>query len=388
MTAPIPSVLTWSAAALRQWLGGGVPADATPADAAPADAGRFLREQRLEILASAWLPGLCSPAEYARHALFHQRLLSVGAGLAARLESAGIPCLCLRGPFAAARLYPDPAERPFRDLDLLIPRRQAREALRELCAAGFRLEEPRMPAGYFLRNHLHWMTIRDRDGIVCDLHWAVEHRFRPYRIDLDALFSHSRMVEARGHSWREPAPGHLFLLGALHARKHLPAGFDPHDATTLLFFPGCLFQWLDLALMSRSAIDWERVAELAAEWNIQAVAGLAVRQLHHGFGIRLPDPMASLEALAPASAALPPAWARRLAFPVIGRMACFRTSKVADAVEYIARPHPSGRRVPTALRRAGALLRVGAAAADTLVCAGWAGLGRKPAPPHHRPATP
>ncbi len=383
MNALTPDAVTWSAAALRQWVGGRLPAEAPPADAA-----RFLREQRMEILAAAWMPGLCTPAEYARRALFHQRLLSEGAGLAARLESAGIPCLCLRGPFAGAMLYPDPADRPFRDLDILIPRGQAREALPIFRAAGFRLEQPRMPAGYFLRNHLHWMLLRDRDGLVCDAHWAVEHRFRPYRVDLDALFAESRRVEARGQAWREPAPEQLFLLSVLHARKHLPAGFDPQDTNGLLFSPGCLFQWLDLALMCRSALDWNRVARLAADWNVEAATGLAARQLRLGLGIRLPEPIAGLEALAPLSTARPPAWARRLVFPALGRKACFRSSKVADAVEYIARPHPSGRLLPTVVRRTAALFRVGLAALDTLVCAGWAGLGRKRFPPHQRPATP
>lgn len=383
MTSTRQSLMQWSAEALRQWLAGGA-----PSSPAPADAARFLREQRLEVLAAAWMPGLASPTEYARQALFQQRLVAEGAGLAARLEAAGIPCLCLRGPFAAAALYPDPADRPFRDLDLLIPREHARKALHVFRAAGFRLDQPRMPAGYFLRNHLHWMTVRDRDGIVCDLHWAVEHRFRPYRIDLGALFESSRRVESRGHAWREPGPEHHFLLSALHARKHLPAGFDPEDTSAMLFAPGCLFQWLDLALVSRQAIDWQLVARLAAGWNVEAVAGLAVRQLRRALGLQLPAPMAALEALAPAATSRPPAWTGRLAFPVLGKKACFRSSKVADAVEFISRPHASGRVIPTALRRAGAVLQVGVAAADTLVCAGWAGLGRKRNPAPHRPATP
>lgn len=383
MTSISRSVPQWSAEALRLWLAGGA-----PASPAPAEAVRFLREQRLEVLSASWMPGLASPAEYARQALFQQRLLSEGAGLAARLEAAGIPCLCLRGPFAAATLYPDPADRPFRDLDLLIPREHARKALHVFRAAGFRLDQPRMPASYFLRNHLHWMTVRDRDGIVCDLHWAVEHRFRPYRIDLEALFAHSRSVEWRGHIWREPSLEHLFLLSALHARKHLPPGFDPQDIHAMLFAPGCLFQWLDLALLSRQTIDWTLAARLAAGWNVEAVAGLAVRQLRSVFGIQYPEPMALLEAKAPAAISRPPAWTGRLAFPGLGKKACFRSSKVVDAVEFISRPHPSGRILRTALRRTGAVLQVGLATADTLVCASWAGLGRKRNPAHHRPATP
>lgn len=383
MTSTLHPVLQWSAEALRLWLAGGA-----PASSAPADATRFLREQRLEVLAAGWMPGLASPAEYARRALFQQRLLSEGVGLAAQLEAAGIPCLCLRGPFAAATLYPDPADRPFRDLDLLIPREHARKALQVFRSAGFRLDQPRMPASYFLRNHLHWMTVRDRDGIVCDLHWAVEHRFRPYRIDLEALFAHSRLVESRGHIWREPGLEHLFLLSALHARKHLPAGFDPRDIHAMLFAPGCLFQWLDLALLNRQTIDWTATARLAAEWNIEAVAGLAVHQLRGSFGLQFPAPMAALEAKAPAAVSRAPAWTGRLAFPVLGKKACFRSSKVVDAVEFISRPHPSGRMLPTAIRRTGAVLQIGLAAADTLVCAGWAGLGRKRNPEHHRPATP
>ena len=381
------TALQWTAAALRQWLSGNRPI--------PASAGlgpeirRFVEEQRLDNLASTWgLDGPGSLSGYARSALFQQRLLSEGTSLAARLESAGIPCLCLRGPFAAAALYPDPADRPFRDLDLLVPREHARRALRIFQEAGYRLHQPHMPAGYFLRNHLHWMLARAQDGIVCDLHWAVEHRFRPYQIDLDAIFAGSRRAEWRGMAWREPAPEHAFLLAALHARKHQPAVFDPLDASGMLFASGCLFQWLDLALVSRMPMDAARVARHAVEWKIEPVVGLAVRVLRDALGVDVPGPVAHLESFASASTRALPAWTSRLALPGLGRKACFRSSKVSDAVEFISRPHPSGRAIPTAIRRAGATFRVGTAVLDTLACAGLAGLRKHLHPGRKRTVSP
>src|SRR5687767_13504493 len=62
--------------------------------------------------------------------------------LAVRTASAfareGIPSLLLRGPVMARWLYDDPAERPYSDVDLLVPRDRLVDASRVLLSMGMR----------------------------------------------------------------------------------------------------------------------------------------------------------------------------------------------------------------------------------------------------------
>ncbi|MFO1528800.1 MAG: nucleotidyltransferase family protein [Kiritimatiellia bacterium] len=237
-------------------------------------------------------------------ALFHQRLLSGGDHSVACLESAGIPCLCFRrGPLRRGLPVSGSGGPALPGSDPLVPREHARRALRIFQEAGYRLHQPHM-AGYFLRNHLHWMLARARDGVVCDLHWAVEHRFRPYQ-SISPPSSPVPGGGVAGLAWREPGSEHAFLLAAPHACKHQPAVFDP--LTLECSSPCCLFQWLDLALLARKPLDAARIARHAAEWRIEPVAGLAVRVLRDALGVAVPGPVAQLESFASAATRALPA---------------------------------------------------------------------------------
>lgn len=71
--------------------------------------------------------------------------LTIQADLAdclALLRAQGIEPLAMKGAWLAWHAYPHPAERPLRDLDLLVPLDRAREALELLQAAGWPLDEP------------------------------------------------------------------------------------------------------------------------------------------------------------------------------------------------------------------------------------------------------
>ena len=53
------------------------------------------------------------------------------------LWAAGVRCLLLRGPVIAAVLYDERAQRPYRDVDLLVESERLEEAEVALAAAGF-----------------------------------------------------------------------------------------------------------------------------------------------------------------------------------------------------------------------------------------------------------
>jgi hypothetical protein len=53
------------------------------------------------------------------------------------LAAAGIPCCILKGEDFASRLYPSPVQRPYRDVDVLVPKDAFREADRVVLSLGF-----------------------------------------------------------------------------------------------------------------------------------------------------------------------------------------------------------------------------------------------------------
>src|SRR5688572_25440550 len=54
------------------------------------------------------------------------------------LEEAGIPSLVFRGPAVAHRLYDDPAQRPYQDVDVLVPEAQREPAHGVIAGLGMR----------------------------------------------------------------------------------------------------------------------------------------------------------------------------------------------------------------------------------------------------------
>ena len=90
---------------------------------------------------------------------------------------AGIQTIVLNGPALAASYYPDPALRPFIDLDLLVRRADRERALGILCERGYAHESPgrsleHVPAAYLaapsgsglLPVDLHWECVAESAG--------------------------------------------------------------------------------------------------------------------------------------------------------------------------------------------------------------------------------
>ena len=106
---------------------------------------------------SHWAGALAGLAEMYRKSLVRGlNHLKAGAHLCGELEAKGIPCIALRGPFAATALYGDVGARYFADLDLLVRRDQRDRALKVVEGLGFALRNPRVPSWFYRRNPLHW----------------------------------------------------------------------------------------------------------------------------------------------------------------------------------------------------------------------------------------
>lgn len=157
------------------------------------------------------------------------------------------PILVIKGPEVAAR-YPDPALRPYGDLDLLVE--DADVAHAALLAAGF------TPAGATPRDGFH-----HRRGLQSPrFPLRVEVHERPGWLAGGDAPSSAELLEAASPARAQvagivaPAPPHHAVLIAVHAWTHEP--------------PGRISQLVD-ALLLLDECDREQAAAVAAGWGVE-----------------------------------------------------------------------------------------------------------------------
>ncbi len=196
-------------------------------------------------------------AEYRRAWCLNQVAIARGAALIGRLEAAGIPAMYLKGAALAVGQYGDPGVRPMDDIDIAVPRSQARAAVEALVregwvpgvtplagardigdAAGGGWEVGARPLAafdeaYFFARHAHGFEAPD--GVNVDLHWCLFQGHCDPGVD-DAAWAATRTVLIHQTEVRVPDPAdHLLLLLAHGARWNpIPAIRWIADAVTLI----------------------------------------------------------------------------------------------------------------------------------------------------------
>lgn len=154
--------------------------------------------------------------------------LTIKADLAdclALLRAAGIEPLAMKGAWLAWHAYPHPAERPLRDLDLLLPLDRAREGLELLLGAGWAYAEaPDLPIEHLLLVDKSPPPLIAPRGTAIELHWhawfptgRLDH-FSPAPDDA-GMFARA-VIEADGVSYPGPADmlAHLVIHGVYSHR--------------------------------------------------------------------------------------------------------------------------------------------------------------------------
>ncbi|HVK73797.1 MAG TPA: nucleotidyltransferase family protein [Kofleriaceae bacterium] len=130
----------------------------------------------------------------------------------AALADAAVPVILLKGVAYAGSIYPDPAERPMSDIDLLVPSADFDRAARTLGRLGY--WHAGGPAQLTVTRHA--VTFKRRDAAV-DLHRHILHAGRS-RIDLAAIWSAARPSHVAGAL--RPQPIHEYLLHLAHIGRH------------------------------------------------------------------------------------------------------------------------------------------------------------------------
>lgn len=215
--------------------------------------------------------------------------------LSSLLSDRGIDHRLLKGAALAHGYGADPADRPFRDVDLLIRGSDIDRAVEVLTrAGGERLIEELRPG--FDRRFGKSVTMR-RNGVEIDLHRLLA--WGPFGVfmhpqDLFVLPSSVR-IGAREVPTLSPTD-HL-----LHACLHVALGqVEP-----------ALINCRDIALLSRSTIDWDRFIETVERWKCAPAIRRAFAATARSVSVELglPDALSEmLEAADPAAdqAALAP----------------------------------------------------------------------------------
>lgn len=194
--------------------------------------------------------------------------------LSAAFQSAGIPCLPLKGAALASTVYRGFQDRPMGDLDLLIPRDRAHEAVEVALASGWSRVEG-IPGENFFGEHQHLPPLRDdkQMGIGLDLHLHVVPAHAPFHLPVEEIWASAvpaAEVAAAGAGGNPgppptqvPSPAVLLLHACIHfAWSHTLAagGWKALRDVTLLLRSSALDRehFLSLVRSARAvgAADW------------------------------------------------------------------------------------------------------------------------------------
>ena len=191
------------------------------------------------------------------------------------LREAGIPCVALKGAYLAYHVYPEPALRPLKDLDLLVPAADARRAHDVLLGAGFgRTPTFSGDAATWASKLHHLPALRPPGGVAVELHHRLEmpggHRIGDW--ERGGVWSRLVEVPVAGETVSYLSPADALLHLVVHGLYQHRLDNGP---LTLA----------DIAALARTgAVDWTLFWRLAAEGGYTRACELLFALTGHYFG--------------------------------------------------------------------------------------------------------
>ena len=176
----------------------------------------------------------------------------------ALLTDAGVDQRVLKGSAVAHLAYPDPAQRPFGDVDLLVPIARFDVAVSTLVGAGYTRPRPQLRPG-FDRRFAKSVTLISPDGLPLDLHRTIAGGHFGLLLAADDLFRSSDPLVLAGR--------HLAALNPeqrlLHACYHAVLGAAPPLLALRDIAQMLLATEVDSIEMHRRCRAWQSQAVLA-----------------------------------------------------------------------------------------------------------------------------
>lgn len=201
------------------------------------------------------------------------------------LDTAGLEHRFLKGVVHALRLYPDPALRPYGDVDLLVRGGDIDRALQVMGGLGIVRPKPELRPG-FDRRFGKGVTMRApargrgtrRHGV--DVHRTFASGPYAMTIDADALFDATASVSIGGTDVPVLGSTDMFLHACFNAAVS-------DEQPTLISQRDVVNAVLD------DALDWEAAIDRAASWSAAIVVARAVRDAWQAIGPAAEPPIVS-----------------------------------------------------------------------------------------------
>lgn len=191
------------------------------------------------------------------------------------LAAKGIPTVLLKGSALRLMAYPDPVQRPFGDLDVLVPEGATDQAVAVLGEAGYRGDAEQRARLY--REHHHHLILRKALGFIVEVHWALEPVRSPFLLDPEAFRRDARtLTTAGGVPVRVPSAEHCVL--------HLSTQ-SMEDGFSRL---GRLVDLDRIIATAGAEFAWPWLCAEAVRMRVNAVAALSLRLAQLLFATPLP----------------------------------------------------------------------------------------------------
>lgn len=218
----------------------------------------LISQRQLDVTDSQLATALNAQLEAAHHALRVQRALLETADA---LRAAGISFAVLKGPALAHTIYPDPSQRDYLDLDILVADVDA--SVRALGARGIARLNDEVRAG-FDRRFGKAVTLCNADRIEIDVHRTIAPGPFGQLAAAGQLLPAARSFTLAGVELPTLSTEEHLVQGCYHL---VLGGDEPRGSNVR-----------DIALLlSEPTLDAERVLALARGWKGEAVVAQAIR---------------------------------------------------------------------------------------------------------------
>ena len=216
------------------------------------------------------------------------------------LAEAEIPVIVLKGAALAATIYPNIALRPMGDLDLLVPRRQVRKAVRLLAPLGYHEPVPEMAPllGQAVWHHTELRRTAEQNfRLKLDLHWnmiapGVENRSpspdwfweQTQPIAVPAQRAAVAMDQSRKQQQKRADRALTPTAQLLHLSAHIALQHELVKASLLWLYDLYL-----LAHRESERLDWAEAVARAREFRWSRALHGALMAARERFDLPLPD---------------------------------------------------------------------------------------------------
>lgn len=211
------------------------------------------------------------------------RLLGAVANLSSALQDEGIRAIPYRGPVIASHLYGDVGRREFRDVDLLVSRRDIPAIKSILEDRGFEpvyvddsvTELTPTQEWAYRRVEREYTFYRERDDLEVELHWRVLSRHFPTAFDLETVWDRRSTTTIAGTDVPVFGPEDRVLACCIHGSRHRWERLH----------------WsVDVAVaLETQSVDWDVILERARRHNCRRLLLLGLAVTDWLYDVPLPD---------------------------------------------------------------------------------------------------